>query len=91
VTQTLTYSVLGIGTGHCRAAIDAEVRALGVALVEVDLDAQRVVVVGLGLDDLAIRRAIYEAGYEARPTPRDGIEEAPTAGYLGAAGTRRGS
>lgn len=65
--ETFTYSVPDVSSGHCRAAIVAEVGALvGVASVVVDLDARRVVVTGIGLDDLAVRRAIYEAGYEAR-------------------------
>ena len=43
---------------------------------------------GLFRDDFAIREAIYEAGYEAFCV----VERAPTAGYLGGAGsTRRGS
>jgi len=47
-----------------------------------------VAVRGLVRDDFAIREAIYEAGYEAFCV----IEQAPTAGYLGAVGsTRRGS
>lgn len=74
MTQTFTYSVPGISTGHCLAAIEAEVRALaGAAAVEVDLDAQLVTVAGTGLNDLAIRKAIYEAGYEARATDEGGV------------------
>jgi copper chaperone CopZ len=52
--------------GHCEAAVAEEVIALpGVESVDVDLDAKRVVVHGAALDDVAIRAAIEEAGYEA--------------------------
>lgn len=72
MNQTITYTVPGISTGHCSAAIAAEVGAVaGVASVEVDLDSQRVVVAGAGLDDAAIRAAIYEAGYDARRSSGD--------------------
>jgi copper chaperone len=60
-----TYLVPDISSGHCRAAITAEVGAIpGVASVDVDLDAQRVTVTGQALDGGAIRDAIYDAGYE---------------------------
>jgi copper chaperone len=68
MTQTieqLTYSVPGMSCGHCRAAITAEIQKLaGVSGVEVDLDAKRVTVEGIGLDDAAIRSAIDGAGYD---------------------------
>jgi copper chaperone CopZ len=65
--STLTYDVPDISCGHCEAAITAEVCALpGVAAVEVDLAAKRVAVTGAGLDDAAVRAAIFEAGYEVR-------------------------
>ena len=77
-----------ISSGHCRAAITAEVGRLGgVTSVEVDLEEQRVTVVGSVLDDGAIRRAIYDAGYEALSA----VEQAPTAGYVRAGSTRKGS
>ena len=77
-----------ISSGHCRAAITAEVGRLGgVTSVEVDLQEQRVTVAGSVLDDGAIRRAIYDAGYEALRA----VEQAPTAGYVGAGSTREGS
>lgn len=66
MSQEMTYSVPEISSGHCRAAIEAEVGALaGVGTVDVDLDGQRVVVAGDSLDGEAIRKAIYDAGYEA--------------------------
>lgn len=66
MNETVTYSVPGISSGHCRAAITAEVSAVsGVDTVEVDLDRKLVRVLGAALDDAAIRRAISEAGYAA--------------------------
>jgi len=65
---SITYAVPGISCEHCRAAITEEVAPLdGVAAVDVDLDARRVTVHGERLDDVAIRAAIEEAGYEAGP------------------------
>ncbi len=64
----LTYSVPGVSCEHCRTSITTEVAQVdGVADVEVDLNAKRVVVRGEGLDDVAVRAAIDEAGYEATP------------------------
>ena len=63
----ITYDVLDISSGHCRAAIEAEVGAVpGVETIRVDLEAATVAVTGATLDDTAIPTAIYEAGYEAR-------------------------
>ena len=64
-----TYSVPGISCGHCKAAIETEVGAVdGVTLVEVDVDARSVRVLGEATDD-AIVAAIDEAGYEVdRPS-----------------------
>jgi copper chaperone CopZ len=66
---------------------DLGCRVSGVSSVDVDLDGKRVTVVGSVLDDGAIRRAIYEAGYEALGA----VEQVPTAGYVGAGSTRKGS
>ena len=59
-----TYSVPGIHCDHCKKAIEDEVgKVLGVARVEVDVEAKTVHVVGDIQDDL-VRAAIDEAGYE---------------------------
>ncbi len=64
--ETITYSVPGISSGHCRAAITAEVTAVaGVDSVDVDLDTKLVRISGESLDDSALVAAIDEAGYEA--------------------------
>ena len=63
--EQLTYTVPGMSCGHCRAAITAGVEKVpGVAAVDVDLDAKRVTVAGVQLDDAAVRAAIAEAGYD---------------------------
>ena len=64
--ETVLYSVPGMHCGHCETAVKKEVSALpGVESVVVDLDSKRVEVTGAELDDMAIRAAIEEAGYEA--------------------------
>ena len=61
---TLTYSVPGISCGHCKNAIESEVREVpGVETAIVDITA-RVVVVEGSADEDAIRAAVVEAGYE---------------------------
>ncbi|MCP4436114.1 MAG: heavy-metal-associated domain-containing protein [Actinomycetia bacterium] len=63
MTITHTYEVPDISCGHCVAAIEGEVGPLaGVESVSVDLDDKLVTV--LGGDDVAIRAAIDEAGYD---------------------------
>jgi len=63
--EELTYSVPGVSCAHCRAAITEEVETVtGVREVEVDLEAKRVRVLGEGVDEASVRRAIGEAGYE---------------------------
>lgn len=65
MTEQLTYAVPGMSCGHCRTAIASEVAQVpGVASVDVDLDRKRVTVAGEQLDDLAVRAAIDEAGYD---------------------------
>jgi copper chaperone len=65
ITDQLTYSVHGVSCEHCRAAITDEVTKVpGVAAVDVDLSARVVRVTGQGLDDVALRAAIDEAGYD---------------------------
>ena len=66
MNETITYSVPDISTGHCRAAVTAEVGGLtGVEAVDAELDTKLVRVTGPALDDAAIRQAVYEAGYIA--------------------------
>ena len=60
-----TYVVPEMSCGHCESAIRAAVSAVpGVESVTVDLESKRVDVRGEGLDDVAIRAAIDEAGYD---------------------------
>ncbi len=61
----LSYPVPGVSCGHCRAAICAEVEAVGgVTRVDVDLDSKQVTVEGAGIDEAAVRSAIDRAGYD---------------------------
>jgi copper chaperone len=65
MSEIMTYLVPGMTCGHCKAAVTEELQAVdGVASVDVDLESKRVVVRGAGLDDLTLREAIEEAGYE---------------------------
>ena len=60
----ITYSVPGMSCGHCKAAVEQELRGVaGVETVEVDLDTKLVTVGGAGLSDADLRAAIDEAGY----------------------------
>ena len=63
--QTLTYSVPGVTCEHCRAAITKEVGAVvGVESVDVDLERKVVTVSGTAVNDVSVREAIDEAGYD---------------------------
>jgi copper chaperone len=66
MTDTITYFVPCASSGHCRAAITAEVCAVpGVQQVDVNLDTKLVQISGNDLDHAALVAAIGEAGYEA--------------------------
>jgi copper ion binding protein len=61
------YAVIGMSCEHCVRAVREEVgRVPGVGEVQVDLPAGRVRVEG-EVSELAVRRAIAEAGYEVAP------------------------
>jgi copper ion binding protein len=63
--ETRTFTVPGMHCSHCVASVEEEVSTVaGVESVVVDLDAKRVEVTGIALDDAAIRAAIEDAGYE---------------------------
>ena len=66
MSETVTYTVPGMHCDHCTASVSEELNALpGVESVGVDLETKLVVVQGEGLDDVQLRAAIEEAGYEA--------------------------
>lgn len=66
MTETMTYRVPGMHCGHCKTAVEHELVSVDrVEEVSVDLDTRLVTVHGAGLDDVALRAAINEAGYEA--------------------------
>jgi copper chaperone CopZ len=61
----LTYSVPGMHCGHCKSAVEQELRAVaGVEAVDVDLETKLVTVGGPSLSDAELRAAIDEAGYD---------------------------
>ena len=61
-----TYTVPDMSCSHCVVAVSEEVGQItGVESVDVALDTKQVTVRGRGVDDVAVRAAIYEAGYEA--------------------------
>ena len=66
MNTTTIYSVPGISSGHCEAAIIEQLAGLGgIDGVAVDVDAKLVRVDGQEIEDAAVIAAIYEAGYEA--------------------------
>jgi copper chaperone CopZ len=66
LTETAVYNVPAIYCAHCATSIREEVFEVeGVEEVEVDLDTKVVTISGHALDDVALRAAIAEAGYEA--------------------------
>lgn len=65
MSDSVTYRVPGMSCEHCRAAVSEELGAVaGVDSVGVDLETKLVTVSGGSLDDVALRAAIDEAGYE---------------------------
>ncbi len=66
MTETSVYNVPAIHCAHCAMSIREEVSEVeGVEDVTVDLDTKVVTISGQALDDVALRAAITEAGYEA--------------------------
>ena len=64
-SHVLVYTVPGMSCDHCKKAVSQELAAVpGVSAVDVDLGAKLVTVRGEALDDVALRAAIEEAGYE---------------------------
>ncbi len=60
-----TLLVEGMSCGHCEKAVKNALGELeGVSKVEVDLGSKKVKVEGEGLNDILIKGAIEEAGYE---------------------------
>jgi copper chaperone len=66
MNETVSYTVPAMHCGQCERAVKEEVSAVaGVSEVAVDLETKIVTVTGSALDDMAVRAAIEEAGYEA--------------------------
>lgn len=70
MSETSTYTVVGMTCGHCVASVTEEVGAIpGVEDVAVDLDSGRVTVTsGSLLDDAQVKAAVEEAGYALAPS-----------------------
>ena len=58
--QTREYTVQGMTCSHCVAFVREQVSEV----VDVDLVSGRLVVTGDDVDDVAVRSAVEEAGYE---------------------------
>jgi copper ion binding protein len=65
MSQTSTYTVVGMTCGHCVASVSEEVGAIaGVEQVDVDLKSGLVTVTSdADLDDASVKAAVEEAGY----------------------------
>ena len=69
MSTTTTYSVTGMTCGHCTSAVTEEISKLvGVQDVKIDLVAGGTSAVHVtsesALDEVAVREAVDEAGYE---------------------------
>jgi copper chaperone len=66
--EQLTFTVLGMSCGHCKATIERALHELSnVHQVNVDFAERTVTVHGEGLDEERLRRGIDEAGYVVIP------------------------
>jgi copper ion binding protein len=65
MSQTSTYTVVGMTCGHCVSSVSEEVGAIsGVEQVRVDLDTGSLTVTATApVDEAAVRAAVEEAGY----------------------------
>lgn len=65
MSQTSTYTVVGMTCGHCVSSVSEEVGAIGgVEHVEVDLETGSLTVKAAApVDEAAVRTAVEEAGY----------------------------
>ena len=65
MSQTSTYTVVGMTCGHCVASVSEEVGGIaGVEQVDVDLETGLVTVTSeTPVDDATVKAAVEEAGY----------------------------
>ena len=65
MSETSTYTVVGMTCGHCVSSVSEEVGEIaGVENVDVDLDSGRVTVTSEApLDEAVVKAAVEEAGY----------------------------
>jgi copper chaperone len=66
--STATYTVAGMTCGHCVDSVKREIgQVAGVTGVDVDLASGQVAVISDGpVDDVLVRGAVEEAGYEVK-------------------------
>jgi copper chaperone CopZ len=65
--MSTTYTVQGMTCGGCAAKVSSAVdKVAGVTGSSVDLTTGALTVSGQGIDDLAVRTAITDAGYQVR-------------------------
>ena len=65
MSEVAVYAVPAIHCAHCATSIREELSEVeGVEDVTIDLDTKVVTISGHALDDVALRAAIAEAGYE---------------------------
>lgn len=64
-SKTRDYTVTGMTCGHCVSSVLEAVREVaGVQNAHVDLASGQLTVVGAAVDDVSVRAAVAEAGYE---------------------------
>jgi copper chaperone CopZ len=65
MSQTRTYTVAGMTCGHCVSSVTEEVQEVpGVEDVDVVLETGQLTVTAAPIDDVAIKAAVEEAGYQ---------------------------
>jgi copper chaperone CopZ len=75
-SATFELAIAGMTCNHCKVAIRRALLACpGVASVEVDLEANRARVWGLGADPAEMRRAVQDLGYTVVETGSNGDEK----------------
>ena len=71
MSQTTTYTVVGMTCGHCVASVTEEVQEIpGIETVAVDLATGALTVESADpIDESVVRAAVEEAGYALATTP----------------------
>ena len=68
MADSITYVVQGMTCDHCKLSVTEELAGVpGVDSIDVDLPTGRVTVIGMDVDEAAVRAAVAEAGYRLAP------------------------